>query len=84
MKKNVVVLSLALSLAGCATDPPKQPDDICPIFEEKRSWYFGAKDAQEKWGAPKHVLMSLMYQDSSFKHDAAPPMQYFLMDYSYR
>lgn len=78
MKKNALMLSLAITLAGCATAPPKQPNDICKIFKEKSDWYFDARDAQEKWGSPKHVLMSMMYQESSFKHDAAPPMEYFL------
>ncbi|MEM0515960.1 transglycosylase SLT domain-containing protein [Pseudoalteromonas sp. YIC-827] len=78
MKKISTLLLLTLYLSGCATAPPKQPDDICKIFEEKEDWYFDAKDAQEKWGSPKHVLMAMMYQESSFKHDAAPPMEYFL------
>ena len=25
-----------------------------------------------------HVPLAMMYQESSFKHDAAPPMEYFL------
>ncbi|WP_105255283.1 transglycosylase SLT domain-containing protein [Pseudoalteromonas sp. T1lg75] len=78
MKKISTLLLLTLYLSGCATAPPKQPDDICKIFEEKEDWYFDAKDAQDKWGSPKHVLMAMMYQESSFKHDAAPPMEYFL------
>lgn len=78
MKKSIIILSLAASLAGCATAPPEQPHDICKIFEEKPDWYYDARDAQEKWGSPKHVLMSMMYQESSFRHDAAPPMEYFL------
>lgn len=80
MNKKALILSLTLAftLAGCATAPPKQPNDLCKIFEEKPDWYFDAKDAQDKWGSPKHVLMSMMYQESSFKHDAAPPMEYFL------
>lgn len=78
MKKISTLLLLTLYLSGCATAPPKQPDDICKIFEEKEDWYFDAKDAQEKWGSPKHVLMAMMYQESSFKHDASPPMEYFL------
>jgi len=59
MKKNIITLSLMLTLAGCATAPPKQPEDICKIFEEKSDWYFDAKDAQDKWGSPKHVLISI-------------------------
>ena len=78
MKKISLILLISVYLSGCATAPPKQPDDICKIFEEKEEWYFDAKDAQEKWGSPKHVLMAMMYQESSFKHDAAPPMEYFL------
>ncbi|WP_404395178.1 transglycosylase SLT domain-containing protein [Pseudoalteromonas phenolica] len=78
MKKNFLTLSFAAVLSGCATAPPKQPDNICKIFEEKEDWYYDARDAQDKWGSPKHVLMAMMYQESSFKHDAAPPMEYFL------
>ena len=73
-----VLIFLPLVLVGCATPPPKNPDNICDIFFEHKDWYFAAKDSQEKWGAPKQVLMSMMYQESSFKHDAAPPMEYFL------
>ncbi|MCG7566939.1 hypothetical protein MHM95_11680 [Pseudoalteromonas sp. CnMc7-15] len=78
MKKNLSLIFTLFLFAGCATAPPKQPDDICKIFEEKEDWYFDAKDAQERWGSPKHVLMAMMYQESSFRHDAAPPMEYFL------
>ncbi len=78
MKKNILTLSFALALSGCATAPPQQPNDLCAIFKEKQDWYFDAKDAQEKWGSPKHVLMSMMFQESSFKDDAQPPMEYFL------
>ncbi|AOT09235.1 lipoprotein [Pseudoalteromonas luteoviolacea] len=78
MRKKILFLPLLLALTGCATAPPKQPNDICKIFEEKDDWYYDARDAQEKWGSPKHVLMSMMYQESSFRHDAAPPMEYFL------
>ncbi|MFC3034065.1 transglycosylase SLT domain-containing protein [Pseudoalteromonas fenneropenaei] len=78
MKKNFLLLPILALMTACATAPPQQPDDICKIFEEKPDWYDDAKDAQDKWGSPKHVLMSMMYQESSFKHDATPPMDYFL------
>jgi hypothetical protein len=78
MKKITITLCLCLVLIGCATPPPQNPNNICDIFFEHRDWYFDAQDAQEKWGAPKQLLMSMMYQESSFRHDAAPPMEYFL------
>ena len=78
IKKSFLTLSFAAVLSGCATAPPKQPDNICKIFEEKEDWYYDARDAQDIWGSPKHVLMAMMYQESSFRHDAAPPMEYFL------
>ncbi|CCQ12273.1 FIG01200315: hypothetical protein [Pseudoalteromonas luteoviolacea B = ATCC 29581] len=78
MKKNFLLLPIALLLGACASAPPKEPDDLCKIFQEKPDWYEDAKDAQDKWGSPKHVLMSMMYQESSFKHDAQPPMEYAL------
>lgn len=65
-------------LSGCATSPPQSPENICDIFQEHRSWYKAAKHTRDKWGVPVHVPLAMMYQESSFKHNAAPPMQYFL------
>jgi len=74
----IVLIAFAVLLSGCATSPPKNPENLCSIFEEKRDWYEAAIDARDKWGAPVHVPMAMMYQESSFKYNAAPPMQYFL------
>ncbi|WP_417761161.1 hypothetical protein [Shewanella sp.] len=68
----------ATLLAGCATPPPKNPDNICEIFRENHDWYEAAVDARDKWGVPVHVPIAMMYQESSFKHNAQPPMEYFL------
>lgn len=78
MKNFKYALLVPLLLSGCSTVPPQNIDNVCAIFEEMDDWYDDAKDAQQKWGAPIHVMMSMMYQESSFKHDAAPPMDYFL------
>lgn len=67
-----------LAVSGCATNPPKSPDNVCDIFEEKPGWYEAALETREKWGAPLHIPMAIIHQESSFKYDAAPPMQYFL------
>ena len=75
-KKIIIILGL-LFLSGCATPPPKNPDNICEIFFEHRDWYDVARDMKDNWGTPIHVPVAMMYQESSFKHDAAPPMQYF-------
>jgi hypothetical protein len=74
--KLIMIVSLFI-LTACATPPPKNPDNICEIFYENRSWYKSSKDMNETWGTPIHVPIAMMYQESSFKHDAAPPMQYF-------
>ncbi len=78
MQKKFIFGVFSLLMVGCATPPPKNPNNLCAVFEQHHDWYVAAKEAQQKWGAPKHVLMSIMFQESSFKHDAAPPMEYFL------
>lgn len=75
---SLLTVILAFFLTACATPPPEDPENICSIFQEDRAWYHAAKNAEEKWGAPVHVPLAIMYQESSFKHNAAPPMEYFL------
>ncbi len=67
---------LVATVTACTTTPPKRPDNLCEIFIEKRHWYDAAKEAKERWGAPIHVPMAMMYQESSFRSDALPPRDY--------
>ena len=78
MKKNLVILIFAILLNGCATPPPKNINNVCEIFKEREDWWDAAVDMEDKWGTPVHVVMAMMYQESSFRADAAPPMEYFL------
>jgi len=61
-----------MMLAGCATSPPQDPDNICSIFTEHRDWYFASIEAQSRWKTSMPVAMAILYQESSFEHDARP------------
>ncbi|MFA3789742.1 hypothetical protein AB6T38_01340 [Aliiglaciecola sp. SL4] len=74
--KTFLVASLSIFFVGCSTTPPKNISNLCNIFEEKSHWYDAAKEMNEKWGVPIHVPMAMMYQESSFRHDALPPRDY--------
>lgn len=65
-----------LILAACSTTQPSQRENLCHIFEEKDDWYHAAVDMRDKWDVPIHVPMAMMYQESSFKHNAKPPRDY--------
>jgi len=78
--RRFLSLGLLVLVAGCSTSTtrPSRPENLCAIFEEKPDWYEVAQEANGKWGTPLHVTMAMMYQESSFRHDARPPMDYFL------
>lgn len=64
------VLALLLTLAGCSSLPPANPNNLCDIFDDKPSWYKDSKKAEKRWGSSVPVMMSIMYQESQFKHNA--------------
>ena len=70
--KTAFFIFLILSFQSCITTPPQNPDNICLIFEEKKSWYKAAMRSEKRWKIPPYVLMSFVYQESSFKADAKP------------
>lgn len=74
-KKVFVVFLLITSafLSGCSSLPPTKKNNICDIFIEKSSWYKQAHKAQNRWGSSIPTMMSIMYQESQFKHNARPP-----------
>lgn len=78
MLRMVFAILLASQLVACATNPPKNPDNICDIFYEHPDWYDAAIETRERWGVPVQIPMAIMYQESRFQYDAQPPMEYFL------
>jgi len=64
---------IGIILNGCFAAQPSNLNNICDIFQEKRSWYKSAKRSFEKWGVPIHVQMAIIYQESRFEADAKPP-----------
>lgn len=75
-----ILLGLVLSAmwAGCLTSPPREPDDLCAIFGEKRSWYRSAERSFARWGIPASVQLAIIHQESSFRATARPPRGRFL------
>lgn len=71
-------LTMLVLITGCATAPPQNPENICAIFNEKSGWHKAAVRTQNKWGIPPQVTMAVVYQESSFQHDAIPPRRYLL------
>lgn len=73
----LLLVAIAL-LVGCATAPPRAPDDLCAIFRENPDWYEDALAMESRWGTPIHVAMAFVDQESSYRHDARPPRDYVL------
>lgn len=69
----VAVVAPIVFLAGCATSPPSQTDDICEIFREKSGWYEDARKSRSHWDVPISVMMAIMHQESRFVATAKPP-----------
>lgn len=72
-----MALGLGLVLLSRAEAPPRQPEDLCAIFVEKRDWYGSARRSFADWGVPEAVLMSVIYQESGFRARARPRRKYF-------
>lgn len=74
MKIRLLILGLAiLLLSGCATRPPGNPANLCDVFDDKPDWYKHARRAQKQWGSSIPTMMSIMYQESQYVHNAKPP-----------
>jgi hypothetical protein len=74
----VVLLFSVVLFYGCSAAQPSNIKSICAIFDEQEDWYDDANDAYQNWGSSIPVMMSMMYQESSFNADAKPPRTTFL------
>ena len=74
-----VVTSVLSITAGCvSTSTPSNANDICQMFDEKRSWYRSAARSEKKWGISIPVLMAVIYRESTFQATVRPPRKKIL------
>lgn len=78
IKKFIFVIGALFSIVACTTSPPKNTDDVCDIFKEKKGWYKDATKARDKWGSSIHTMMAIINQESRFVADARPPRKKIL------
>ena len=78
MKLGLLMVAALVLLTGCASAPLENPDDICAVFDEKSAWYKKARRSSRRWGIPIPIMMSFIYQESSFKAKARPPRKKIL------
>lgn len=80
MSARVTLLLGILLLAGCASSPPRNPDNLCQIFYEKDgfvdNWFDAAEDAEDAWNIPIPVMMATIHQESKFRAKAKPPRRW--------
>jgi len=72
------ILLLALLIAGCSTDPPKEQHNICAVFDQHPEWYDYAHQSELAWGTPKAIQMAFVRHESSYREDAKPRLEWFL------
>ena len=74
MKKLIVLgLAILIILSGCFSTPAREVANICDLLDEKVSWYKAVKESEEKWGAPMHLQLAIINQESHFASNAKPP-----------
>lgn len=78
MQRICLFLMLPLLLASCVTAPPSNVENACRIFREKPDWFDASLTVERKYGLPIQVQLAIMRQESSFRHNAAPPRDSFL------
>ena len=67
----MLTLSL-LFVAGCASGPPADPNNICGILANEKGWKKDARKAQKRWGLPPHVGFAFVHRESTFRARAKP------------
>lgn len=71
-KVLLLLLVVPFVLVGCVASQPTNPNNVCDMFEERRSWYRAAERSEQRWGVPVPVTMAFIYQESSFHARARP------------
>ena len=76
--KKLIVFAIAIVLSGCFSTPAREVVDICQLMDEKVSWYQSVKKSEQKYQAPMHLQLAIIYQESHFASRAQPARTTYL------
>ena len=76
--KKLIVFAIAIVLSGCFSTPAREVVDICQLLDEKVSWYQSVKKSEQKYQAPMHLQLAIIYQESHFASRAQPARTTYL------
>ena len=71
-KSKYIIFFTTIFLASCVSSPPEDPDNLCRIFMEKRSWYKAAIQTEKKVGTTTLCINRICFSESSFNSNAKP------------
>jgi hypothetical protein len=74
---KALLLCAVVALSGCSTYKPTKTADICNIFLGETDWYKAARKANKRWGTPIPLMMAIINQESSFRHNVRPDRHKF-------
>ncbi|MFL2753528.1 MAG: transglycosylase SLT domain-containing protein [Gammaproteobacteria bacterium] len=72
MRLSILYFLIILLFLGCSTTPPSKPNNICDIYDEKRSWYKASIRTEKRWGIAPEVTMAFIKHESSYVQGAKP------------
>ena len=62
----------ALTLAACASSPPRDSASLCAVFAEKPRWHRAVVRASDRWDVPAPLIMAFLYKESAYRSNARP------------
>lgn len=74
--KKGFYLVVIIALSACSPEKVTRTDDVCDIYNKNYDWYRSAIRAQNKYNINASTIMSVMAQESNFKHNARPQKRY--------
>ena len=81
MSGYLKVFFLCFAVGSCSFinfDAPRNMDNACSILQQRPSFDRAFQKTKRKWGAPIHVQMAILHQESKFIPNAKTPRKYFL------
>ncbi|MFV0475910.1 MAG: transglycosylase SLT domain-containing protein [Pikeienuella sp.] len=67
---------LAAACSSTPSGPPRNVANACSILDQRDDWGEALTDAERRWAAPPHIVMAIIWRESSFRADARPPKKY--------